>query len=221
MVNEAYNLTGTNSNDVLKGSSPFGPVPGNPAYNSFTIHGNDTISGLGGNDEIDGRAGSDSLSGGSGDDDLYGSAGNDSVYGGDGNDYVQGDGDQDFVHGNAGNDSVFGGDGNDTLHGGAHDDRLDGNAGNDYLSGDNGNEQLYGGSGADTFYHAGNASVGGFNHDYVNDFRQNEGDVISVGNSSYNVYVTGSDTIVDFGNGSAVILVDVDMSSLSSGWIIG
>jgi Ca2+-binding RTX toxin-like protein len=217
-VNESYNLTGTNSHDELGGASPLGPYPGNPVYNSFFIHGNDVIDGLDGNDHIDGRAGNDTLSGGAGNDETYGSAGNDSVSGGDGSDYVQGDDGDDFLHGNLGNDSVYGGSANDTLHGGQNDDRLDGNAGNDYLSGDAGNDLLYGGSGADMFYHAGNASSV-FNHDYVYDFRPNEGDTIKVGNAGYSVYMTGADTIVDFGNNSAIIIVNVNMSSLPAGWI--
>lgn len=200
-------LSAPSSDDVIYGSSIFSWLA--PAGYMSYCYGLDTLYAGAGNDFVDGRSSNDL---------LYGEAGNDSLYGGDHNDTLSGGTDHDLLQGNAGGDSLAGDSGNDTLNGGQGDDALSGGDGNDYLSGDLGNEQMTGGSGADTFYHAGAASAV-YNHDYIFDFNQSEGDSVKVGNASYNVYQDGIYTIVDFGNNSAVFLVNVNLSSLTSGWI--
>ncbi|MCZ8161309.1 MAG: hemolysin, partial [Microcystis sp. LE19-196.1B] len=75
---EQANLTGTNGNDNITGTSD--------SDNIFGLDGNDTLSGLGGDDKIYGGNGNDSLDGGDGYDYFTNDAGNDTINGGSGTD---------------------------------------------------------------------------------------------------------------------------------------
>lgn len=150
--------------------------------------------------------GNDVVTGGALADILQGFAGNDSMDAGLGIDFVQG---------NAGNDTLNGGDGNDVVRGGRDDDVLFGGAGADFLSGDRGNDTVTGGAGADTFHIFAGAGI-----DRVTDFNRAEGDKVLVfTGQTYTVAQSGSDVVIDLGGGTQMILVGVQQSSLSDGWI--
>lgn len=189
--------TGDSGNEQISGSDfAFQNRPYNDQPVTDYVFGHDTLNGSGGNDAIDGRGGNDSISGG------------------DGSDTCTGNGDNDFVHGNSGNDRVFGGGGNDTLRGGQNDDVLSGDDGNDFLSGDAGNDALVGGTGADTF----NFGLS-FGADHITDFNRSQGDSVRIESGSYSTAQVGADTVVTMTDGSTLVLLNVNLSSLDSGWI--
>jgi Ca2+-binding RTX toxin-like protein len=86
----AANITGTNGNDVLFGTSA-----------------NDTISGAGGNDLIFGARGDDTIHGDFGNDALSGGPGADFLFGEDGTDVLVGGPGADRLDGGLGNDYIF------------------------------------------------------------------------------------------------------------------
>jgi serralysin len=103
------------------------------------------------------------------------------------------------------------------LRGGQGDDSIAGGAGNDWISGDRGNDTLSGGAGADTFHTASGAGI-----DRVLDFHLSEGDRVQLDpGTHYTVNQVGADTVIDMGGGDQMILVGVQSSTLTSGWIFG
>jgi serralysin len=158
--------------------------------------GHDTLTGNDGNDYIDGRGGNDSLVGGNHNDTLVGGAGDD------------------LMQGNTGNDHLEGRTGNDTLRGGQNDDVLVGQEGNDFVSGDAGNDAMYGGTGADTFNFFAGAGA-----DIVADFNRGEGDSVRIESGTYTLAQVGADTHVVMNDGATLVLVNVNYSTLDSGWI--
>lgn len=186
--------------------------------------GNDTLDGGAGNDYLRGGDGNDSVAGGSGVDDLHGNLGNDTVRGGDGDDWVcggqdndrlLGDAGNDLVLGNLGSDSLLGGAGNDVVRGGQGDDVIEGGDGDDWISGDKGFDVLYGGRGADTFHFFTGAGL-----DRVHDFSATEGDRVQLQlGTLYTVEQFGADVLVRVGSVDQLVLVNVQLSSLPSGWI--
>ncbi|WP_334160560.1 M10 family metallopeptidase C-terminal domain-containing protein [Phenylobacterium sp.] len=203
-------------------------ITGNGADNA--LHGgsgNDTIDGgAGGRDVLRGDDGSDSLSGGAEFDDLHGNRGNDTVAGGaDGdwvvggqdNDLLMGDDGDDIVYGNLGDDLLWGGAGADLMRGGQGADHVRGEAGDDWLSGDRGDDTLTGGAGADIFHGSQDAGI-----DRVLDFSFAEGDRVQLDpGTTYALSQVGADTVIDMGGGHLMVLVDVQLSALGSGWIFG
>ncbi|RAK57506.1 M10 family metallopeptidase C-terminal domain-containing protein [Phenylobacterium deserti] len=202
------------------------------------IHGNalsNEIFGGAGNDRIDGGPngsnllwgddGADTITGGSGFDNIngnkgadlaHGGLGDDWVSGGQDNDYIYGDEGADVVLGNMGNDTCEGGVGADTVRGGQHDDILYGQDGDDWLSGDRGSDTITGGAGADIFH-----SFSGAGIDRVTDFSLAQGDRILLdAGTPWSVAQVGSDTVISLGEpGDQIILVGVQSSTLSGGWI--
>jgi Ca2+-binding RTX toxin-like protein len=189
--------------------------------------GNDTVqAGSAAQSYLRGDAGDDSLSGGSGFDDINGNMGNDTVHGGNGDDYsvggkdndlLFGDDGNDIVWGNLGNDTCDGGNGNDQVRGGQGDDSLSGGAGDDFISGDRGADTESGGAGADIFHTFSGAGI-----DKVLDFHLSEGDRVMVDPGTvFTVIQVGADTVIDMGNGDQMILVGVQMSTLTGSWIFG
>lgn len=74
---------------------------------------------------------------------------------------------------------------------------------------------LSGGPGADTFH-----SFAGAGIDRVIDFNAAEGDRVQLDpGTSYTVAQQGADVVIDLGNGDEMILQNVQLSSLPSGWI--
>ena len=207
------------------GGSGSDQINGNSAVNHiYAGLGNDTVDGGAGDDYLRGDSGDDSLIGGSGFDDLNGNQGNDTVRGGDGDDWVvggqandqlYGDAGDDIVYGNLGNDTQDGGDGRDWVRGGQGDDSIAGGAGDDYLSGDLGSDTISGGAGADIFHTWGAAGL-----DRVTDFNLAEGDRVQVDiGTVYTVAQVGADTVISMTGGAQMVLVGVQTSSLSGGWI--
>ena len=188
--------------------------------------GNDTITDSSGVNYLRGEDGDDSISGGSGFDDANGNMGNDTIHGNGGDDYsVGGKGDDvlfgddgdDIVWGNLGNDTCDGGNGNDQVRGGQGDDSLSGGAGDDFISGDRGNDTESGGPGADIFHTFAQAGI-----DKVLDFNLAEGDRVMLDpGTTFTVSQVGADTIIDMGAGNQMILVGVQMSTLTGSWIFG
>jgi hypothetical protein len=199
----------------------------NPNY--AEIHaglGNDTITGATVQDYLRGDEGDDSISGGAAFDDSNGNMGNDTIHGNGGDDYsvggkdsdlLFGDDGNDIVWGNLGNDTCDGGNGDDQCRGGQGDDSVSGGAGNDFVSGDRGADTVSGGAGADLFH-----TFSGAGLDKVLDFHLSEGDRVMLDPGTvFSVTQVGSDTVVDMGNGDQMILVGVQMSTLTPGWIFG
>ncbi|WP_296599535.1 matrixin family metalloprotease [Phenylobacterium sp.] len=170
--------------------------------------GNDSVTGGGSFDDINGNAGNDTASGGAGDD---------WVVGGKDNDSLAGDSGADIVYGNLGADTCDGGAGADILRGGQQDDVLIGGAGDDWLSGDRDSDTLTGGAGADVFHTFGDAGL-----DQVADFNQAEGDRVQLDpGTQYTVAQVGADTVITMAGGGQMVLVGVQLGTLTSGWIYG
>jgi serralysin len=192
-----------------------------------------------GGNYLRGDEGNDSIYGGSAFDDINGNVGNDTCYGGDGDDWVVGGKDNDvlygdlgpglpfapstidaakgfdIVYGNMGDDTCYGQGGADWVRGGQGNDSVSGGDGDDWLWGDRGDDTISGGAGADIFH-----SFSGAGIDRITDFNAAEGDKIQLDpGSAYTVKQVGADTIVDMGNGDLVILVGVQLSSLSGPWV--
>ena len=177
--------------------------------------GSNYLRGGDGADAVQGGSGFDDINGNQGDDTAHGAAGADWVVGGRGDDRLFGDDDNDLVLGNLGADTLDGGRGDDVLRGGQNDDMLFGGDGDDWLSGDRGADTLTGGAGADTFHSFFGAGV-----DRVTDFRAGEGDRIQLDpGTTFTIIQSGADTVVDLGNGDLVILANVQLASLPTGWI--
>jgi len=195
--------------------------------------GADSLLGQGGNDAIVGAAGDDFIRGGEGDDQILGGAGFDYINGNQGNDLILagsgpdwalggqgadlvfgGDG-ADIVNGNIGADTCDGGAGEDSIRGGQNDDLLLGGDGNDWLIGDLGADTLTGGAGADRFH----VSAG---VDQVTDFNLAGGDRVELDpGMTYTVTQAGADAVIDFSGGARMILLGVQASALTGGWIVG
>lgn len=185
---------------------------------------NDTIAAVAGDNYLRGAEGADSIVGGAGFDDINGNMGDDVLRGGSGDDWVvggknddlqYGDAGGDIVWGNLGDDTLDGGDGADQVRGGQGNDVVNGGAGADYVSGDRGDDTITGGAGADRFH--GSEDIG---IDRLLDFHASEGDRVMLDPGvTYTLAQVGSDTVIDLGGGSQMILVGVQLSSLASGWI--
>jgi serralysin len=168
--------------------------------------GNDLIAGGSSFDDINGNMGDDTVSGGAGDDWTVGGKDNDSLSGGAGSD---------VVWGNLGNDTCDGGDGNDQVRGGQGDDSVTGGAGDDYVSGDRGADTVAGGTGADIFHGSQDAGI-----DRVVDFSLAEGDRVQLDpGTTFTLVQVGADTVLDMGGGNQMILVGVQMSTLTGAWV--
>lgn len=192
---------------------------------------NNVLTGNGGDNRLGGRDGNDILIGGHGNDLMLGGAGNDVAYvtevgdvmreyAGQGFDVVKatvdvklGNNVEELImlggaslhgQGSSGDNRLFGNRGNNWLNGGGGDDVLDGMAGTDKLAG---------GHGADTF----RFSLGS-GHDTIRDFSAAENDHINVhaysGGVAFGGNISlsqdGSDTIIDFGGGNNVRVLNVN-----------
>ncbi|MGH7292409.1 MAG: hypothetical protein ACREJT_14420, partial [Myxococcota bacterium] len=175
----------------------------------------DYLRGDEGNDQIWGGFAFDDINGNMGDDTLSGGLGDDWVVGGKDNDSQSGDAGGDVVWGNLGADTLDGGDGADQVRGGMGDDTLTGGAGNDYVSGDRGDDTVAGGAGADLIHGSQDAGI-----DRVLDFNLADGDKVMLDpGTTYTLSQSGADTLIDMGGGHQMILVGVQLSTLTPGWI--
>lgn len=222
------NAIGGFGNDTINGNALDNVLDGGAGFDSiFGGAGNDTIDGGSGSSYLRGEDGNDSIVGGSSFDDIQGNTGNDTERGGAGDDYVVGGKDNDvlfgddgadLVYGNLGSDTCDGGAGNDIVRGGQDNDSISGGAGDDFMSGDKGSDTVSGGAGADTFHISSDAGT-----DRVLDFNRAEGDRVHLDpGATYTVAQVGADTVITLASSSdQMILVGVQMSSLTPGWIFG
>lgn len=222
------NAIGGFGNDTINGNALDNVLDGGAGFDSiFGGAGNDTIDGGSGTSYLRGEDGNDSIVGGSSFDDIQGNTGNDTERGGAGDDYVVGGKDNDvlfgddgadLVYGNLGSDTCDGGAGNDIVRGGQDNDSISGGAGDDFMSGDKGSDTVSGGAGADTFHISSDAGT-----DRVLDFNRAEGDRVHLDpGATYTVAQVGADTVITLASSSdQMILVGVQMSSLTPGWIFG
>ncbi len=222
------NAIGGSGADTINGNAADNSLSGGAGFDSiFAGAGNDTISGGAGTSYLRGEDGNDSIVGGAVFDDIQGNAGADTESGGDGDDWVVGgkdndvlfgDNGADLVYGNIGADTGDGGAGADTVRGGQDNDSLTGGAGDDFLSGDKGADTVAGGLGADIFHISADAGS-----DRVLDFNRAEGDRVHLDpGATYSVAQVGADTVITLASSSdQMILVGVQMTSLTPGWIFG
>ena len=208
-------LFGAAGGDTLQAGAGDDTITGGAGGSNY-LRGND------GDDVINGGNAFDDINGNMGNDTAHGNAGDDWVVGGKGDDLLFGDAGDDIVLGNLGNDTVNGGDGNDVVRGGQGDDSLTGGPGADFVSGDRGNDTMTGGPGADIFHSSQDAGI-----DKVLDFNLAEGDRVQLDpGTTFTVSQVGADTVIDMGPSpggalNEVILVGVQMSTLTPGWIFG
>ena len=229
-------LTGAGTDDILVGSIGEDLLDGQTGADTLTGDagadrvfggaGNDLIADASGQNYLRGDEGDDEILGGTGFDDANGNMGNDTVATGAGDDWAVGGKDNDLLSGEAGGDVVWGnlgadtcdgGDGNDQVRGGQGDDSVAGGAGDDFVSGDRGNDTISGGSGADLFHGSQDAGI-----DRVLDFTLAQGDRVFLDpGTTYTLAQVGADTVIDMGGGHQMILVGVQLPSLTPGWIFG
>lgn len=214
---------------------------GDDGDNWFALNLNQAgaLEGRGGNDTLTGANGGDYLHGGTGNDTLIGYGGNDTLIGGQGTDLLRGADGHDFIMGSRGNDRLHGGNGNDILLGGTENDWLQSGNGNDILKGERGQDDLFGGagndilrggrdddnltggSGADLFvFTSGTDTVLDFSSD---DFIDLSGTAAITGyNDLMNNHISqsGSDVVIDDGNGNSLILADTQLSDLTQGYFL-
>ena len=195
------------------GADTVGSAGGNDQI--FGGEGDDQVFGDMGDDILQGNAGHDTLNGGHGADRMHGGQDNDVLFGNEDADLLFGDLGDDVLQGNAGADTLQGGAGNDRLHGGRDNDVLFGGEGDDLLIGDAGDDEMTGGAGADLF------TTWGGGMDRVLDFSVAEGDRVGYATgTAYSIAQVGADTVITLSAGGQTTLVNVQMSSLSEGWII-
>jgi len=235
-VNGVRDVIGGSVNDLLVAGPQGGTLDGRGGADALVGGaGADTMMGGAGNDLIvghDGRGylrgddGDDYITGGADFDDINGNMGNDTCVSGGGDDWVVGGKDNDsltgsagqnLVYGNLGNDTCEGGDGNDVVRGGQDNDVINGGAGDDYVSGDKGDDTVTGGLGADSFHTFGDAGT-----DRVLDFSLTQGDRVQLDPGTvFTVAQSGADTVISMTGGGQMVLVGVQLSSLTPGWIFG
>ena len=206
---------GNAGNDTVNGDAGDDRVYGGKGQDQvFGGEGDDLMFGDTGADSLQGNVGQDTLDGGEGDDLLLGGQDADVLFGGVGADALFGDKGDDVLQGNLGDDTLQGGLGDDRLHGGQGDDVLMGGEGDDMLLGDFGDDVLIGGAGTDVFV----ATGGGL--DRVLDFNFAQGDRVGLLNKvTYSVAQVDADTVVTLDGGAQMVLVGVQLSGLSDGWI--
>ena len=209
LAKDTVTVSGTNGNDKVQVTSPFGSVLITGLASQVGISGTEaskdsvTINGFGGNDAIDASkfaAGIIPLT-------LDGGGGNDILTGG------------------AGPDVLFGRDGNDKLGGGAGVDTLDGGSGNDTVTGGQANDVAFLGLGNDLFLWSlgdgGDIVEGEGDIDTVRFTGGNAGDAFNVkANSGKASIVTSDGAVLDandverieirtLGGGDAVFVQDL------------
>jgi len=240
--NAGDSLSGGNGNDILGG----GPgndtiIGGNGSDVFYGGTGNDLISDSGtdtasntawagtGDDTVTGGAGSDILGGGPGSDVINGGNGNDLIYGGrnDGlstnDDTISGGDGRDTVYAGAGDDEVYGGSGDDLIFNGSGNDTVYGGADGDEIWGGGGNDLLYGGTGDDTF-----GFVAGTGEDTIADFETLDRIDLSGTNTNFTSLdqvkaasvpsdFVGGPLLINLGGGDTLLLIGVDIDSLTVG----
>jgi len=204
----ADSLYGGDGNDVIYA----GLAPGT---SGSALAGSSLIRGEAGDDYITGGAGFDNVNGNLGGDTIDGGAGgNDWLLGGQGNDMIFAHAGDNIINGNLGDDSIVGGTGHDSLRGGQGNDIIWAGSGGDWITGDRGDDTIVAGQGADTIY-----VFAGSGKDQINGFDAAHDRVQIAPGVAYQFAQSGSNVVVDLGNGDVVTLLDVSANALPSGWI--
>jgi Ca2+-binding RTX toxin-like protein len=192
--------------------------------------GSNALIGAAGNDTLNGAGGADYIAGGAGSDVLIGGAGSDTVsYAGSGSAVAISLAAQTASGGDAAGDTLssfenaVGGTAGDTITGSAGANLLIGGGGSDFLNGGVGNDRLIGNADADTFDFS-----RGYDRDVITDFAKGEdlinlhdlgaafdtvSEVLAAGRS---VGFEGKDTLIDFGGGDILVLLNVTLASLTA-----
>lgn len=208
--------TSVNTSQMLENDTVFG----GSGHDVIRVGRSGYVRGEDGNDSIEGSDEFDDLHGNAGDDSLNGGKGDDWVVGGKGNDLLIGAEGRDIVYGNLGNDTCYGGaktsvGGGDLIRGGKGNDVLYGGPGDDWISGDRDADTLSGGAGSDIFHTFGDAGI-----DMVLDFSRAEGDRVQLEKgTAYTVAQVGADVAINMVGGAQMVLVGVDIGSLTGDWI--
>jgi serralysin len=222
------NAIGGSGDDSITGNTANNSIQGGAGNDTVMAgDGNDTIDGGSGTSYLRGENGDDSIQGGAGFDNINGNKGDDTIdggsggsdwlVGGQGNDSITAHAGQNLLYGNLGDDTLHGGNGGDVLRGGQGNDSIAGGSGNDFISGDRGNDTESGGAGADIFHTSQDAGI-----DKVLDFNLAEGDRVQLDpGTTFTLIQSGADAIIDLGGGNEMILVGVQLASLTPGWIFG
>jgi Ca2+-binding RTX toxin-like protein len=129
----------------------------------------------------------------------------------------------DEITSGAGADLVHGGGGADSLDGGIGKDKLFGDGGNDYIFGGADADRMTGGGGSDSFYF-----TSGYGKDTIVDFDAkgggNKQDYLSLDmGEAFTVKKSGDNTVLDFGDGETLTLLDVkraDFSEADIHWLM-
>jgi Ca2+-binding RTX toxin-like protein len=213
----------TGDTPTTSGGAPPASIPA--AANADGTSGADTLAGQADvANHIRGYEGNDSLVGGDRFNDINGNQGDDIIVGhstvgdwllgGQGQDNIDASASTgaNILNGNLGSDTIIGGSGADSLRGGQGDDVIHAGTANDWVSGDLGNNTIYGGQGATTFH----ASAG---HDYINGWHA--GDHVQLdGGVTADATQVGADVHVALSNGGQMELLNTQLNSLQSGWLI-
>lgn len=121
----------------------------------------------------------------------------------------------DTMTGNRSNNALSAFEGADALNGGGGNDVLKGGAGLDHLVGGIGKDRLAGGADMDTFFFR-----RGYGRDVITDFDSDGGaanqDFIEVlAGATFDIEKDGRDTVIDFGKGSTLTLLDVKAKTVT------
>lgn len=150
--------------------------------------------------------------------DSYSSATGLLLYAEGGKDTLVGTALADGLIGGQGADTISGGDGDDDIYGQRGADVLKGQDGADLVCGGAGNDTLSGNDGSDIFVFA-----LGDGNDIVRDFDAKGGgtdqDYIGIGSDTFDslqIIAYGKDTVLDFGDGQYVTLLDVKASQVTA-----
>lgn len=117
----------------------------------------------------------------------------------------------DQITGSGGDDYIEGRKGSDVIRSGAGDDEIRAGAGNDRMSGGDGSDVFWFDSGADSVYNDG--------HDIITDFDANGGGSAQdylVWDDVVDIRKSGKNTIVEYGDGDTVTLLDVKRSEINA-----
>lgn len=195
-ISNFENAVGSKGDNIITGSAVANYLDGND-----------------GNDNIVGGAGDDTIAGGSGDDTLDGGSGNDTVV----YSYAAVDFDINLSTGLAAGETItsfenaVGSTGANNIIGTSGANDLNGHDGDDTLDGGAGNDTLTGGDGADVF-----VLQAGWDEDTISDFSL-ENDLIdlrsaNLGFQDLTITQVGIDTLLEYGAGNSVTLLNVDAS---------
>lgn len=137
---------------------------------------------------------------------LFVTQGNDDLRGSTKDDYVNGGQGDDFAFANKGNDDLRGEDGNDVLKGGG---------GKDFIWAGRGNDWVTGGSGKDAFQF-----LFGEGLDTITDFNVRKDVFYADWESIDAIYQVGDDTVIDWGDGDMLTLIDVAANQINENLFI-